>query len=312
MIRIGLVGAGKWGKRYIDTLARIDGVELAHVGSANPDSARLVPAGCRISPDRRAVIEDRSLHGIVLASPPATHCELALAAIGAGTPVLIEKPLTLGSVDARSLAAAAAAQGVLTMTGHTHIFSTAFRALKAQGAALGTLLRTRSRGGNRGPVRPDATVLWDWGPHDVAMCFDLFDSAADAIRAWRVATQQLPDGIGEAIAIDLEFASGGRSEILVSNIEPSKRRIFEAFFERGTLAYDDLAEQKLVRRGVAAEVEEAIAVDPSLPLDNLVKEFCTCVAERRSSHPSLDLGVRVVEVLEECQAQLERAPAQVP
>jgi len=309
LIRIGLVGAGRWGKRYIETLMHMDGVELAHLGSANPGSARLVPAGCRISPDRRTVLEDRSLQGIILASPPATHCELGLAAIGAGIPVLIEKPLTLGSVDARRLAAAAAAQGVLAMTGHTHVFSSAFRALKAQGATLGTLLHTRSRGGNRGPVRPDATVLWDWGPHDVAMGFDIFDSAANAIRASRVAAQQLPDGIGEAIAIDLEFDGGGRSEILVSNIEPSKRRIFEAFFARGTLAYDDLAEHKLVRRGVAAEVEEAIAVDASLPLNNLVKEFCACVAAQRSSHPSLELGVRVVEVLEECQVQLDRAPA---
>jgi len=308
MMRIGLIGAGRWGKRYIETIARMDGVELAHLGSTNPASTQLVPSGCRVSSDWHDVACDRTLQGIILASPPVMHCEMALASINARIPILIEKPMTLSARDARAVVVAAASD-VLVLTGHTHLFSSAFRALKAEATSLGRLLYTRACGGNRGPVRTDATVLWDWGPHDVAMSLDLFGSFPTSITALRIATQELPDGVGEAIEIHLGFAGGDRSEIRVSNIEPHKRRVFEAYFADGTLMYDDLAEHKLVRRNSPASPWVPIPVDPSLPLTNLVSEFCACIASKTSSHPSLELGVRAVEVLEHCQTLLARESA---
>ena len=103
MMRIGLIGAGRWGKRYIETIARMDGVELAHLGSTNPASTQLVPSGCRVSSDWHDVACDRTLQGIILASPPVMHCEMALASINARIPILIEKPMTLSARDARAV-----------------------------------------------------------------------------------------------------------------------------------------------------------------------------------------------------------------
>src|SRR5258707_8191485 len=238
-MRIGLIGAGRWGKRYIEALARVPDVRLAQLASTNPESRKLVPEECLVTPRWREVAESRELDGVILATPPAMHLEMALAAIHSGIPVLVEKPMTLSLVDARSLVDAAATHGVLTMVGHTHLFSAAFRELKRKGNALGQLLHTRSAGGNWGPFRLDAGTLWDWGPHDIAMCLDLFGGFPRAIRATCTGKVTQPLGIGEAIAITLDFGRGAYADIHLSNIERQKRRSFEATYVGGTVVYDD-------------------------------------------------------------------------
>ncbi len=181
-MRLGLAGAGPWGRRYIATIRDLPGQTLAHVASANPASATLVSSGCVVSTDWRALAVDHSLDGLIVATPPATHLEIALLAIAHGIPVLVEKPMTLSLADANLLAERARRACVLVMVGHTHLYSAAFRGLKSRGATLGALRETRSVGGNRGPYRSDTPVLWDWGPHDVAMCLELFGVAPDALR----------------------------------------------------------------------------------------------------------------------------------
>ena len=56
-LRLGLIGAGPWGRNYIRTLKGLDGVRLSRLASRNPDSAGLVGPDCTISEDWRDVME---------------------------------------------------------------------------------------------------------------------------------------------------------------------------------------------------------------------------------------------------------------
>jgi predicted dehydrogenase len=302
-VRIGLIGAGRWGTCYIATLARLPGTELAHVGSRNPETGPLVPKTCRVSGDWRAVLADPSLDGVILASPPMTHAPLALEAIAARLPVLIEKPMAMNVADARAVAAAANAAGVLVMVGHTHLFSPAYRALKQRGDALGRLRSTQSSAGNDGPARSDTTVLWDWGPHDVAMCLELFGDFPESVQASIVGQRRLAGGVGQALALHLAFPSEGGADIRISNIEDRKLRLFEASYEFGRLVYDDVHAPKL-RESLPGQGVAPIAVDPVPPLTRLVQEFTDSIGSNVRTHPSLTLGVQVVQVLAQCEATL--------
>lgn len=310
-MQIGLIGAGRWGKRYIETLNRMPGVHLACLASKNPESIKLAPEGCHVTPDWREVTENRELDGVILATPPATHLELALSAIRTGVPVLVEKPMTLSVADARTLANESASHGVLTMVGHTHLYSAAFRELKRQGMSLGALQHVRSVGGNWGPFRSDAPMLWDWAPHDIAMCLDIFGSFPCNIHATRTGKIEQAQETGEAVTILLDFASGGSAEIRVSNIEQHKQRIFEATYVGGTLSYDDLAQNKLAYTKSPGATAEPIQIDQSMPLTNLVAEFCSAIEEGQHSSPSLLIGLQVVEILEKCDAILDGSTERV-
>jgi len=308
-VRLGLIGAGRWGKRFISTIRQMEGVNLAHLASANPESAQLVPAGCKLSPDWREVTDNRELDGIILATPPALHLEMALAAIRGGIPALVEKPMALSLADAAELTEAAARQNVLVMVDHTHLFSAAYRKLKTEARAFGPLRQIRSAGTNWGPIRPDTPMLWDYAPHDIALCIDLCGEFPQSIDITEAETKKTDQGCGEHIALELRFPGGIKAAIDVSNIDRQKRRSFEAIFDRGALLYDDLATDKLVLKAAARESTVTsvtpIEIAGTLPLTTAVAEFCAAIRTGTHSHPSLKLGMEVVQILAACQAQLD-------
>lgn len=307
-MKIGLIGAGRWGKRYIETLGRMPGETLSCLASSNPESAALVPPGCRVTPRWRGLLEGQGRpDGIIVATPPGTHLEIAAAIIQAGIPVLVEKPLTLSLPEAEELAKEAGSRRVLAMVGHTHLYSAAFRELKRRGQALGRLKEIRSAGGAWGPFRPDTPPLWDWAPHDISMALELEGSCPVSVEASRTARIEQPPGTGEAVSITLRFASGAAAGINISNVQKQKQRLFEAVYEGGSLTYDDLAPEKLVYRSSPGAAPEPVALEGSMPLTNLVAEFCRAIGEGRRSDPSLQLGLQVVKVLSACQKAIDAA-----
>lgn len=285
-VRLGLVGAGAWGRNYIRTIGGLANIRLACVASRNPETRKLVPAECRVVPDWGTLL-DAKPDGVIIATPTPTHVPIALAAIDRGLPVLVEKPLTMDLTEARRLQARAAEMQGLVMVEHTQLFHAAYRELKSRVPRLGALKEVRSIAGRIGPFRADTPVLWDWGSHEVAMCLDLLDSQPSRIAA-KVAERATIDGhAGEAVQIELGFPSGVVATLHVSNILREKARCLTVDGEHGSLTFDS----------------GALAAEP--PLTVAVKEFAHAVETRSRDDRSLRLAVAVVEVLLSCAAALQ-------
>ena len=293
-LRLGLAGAGRWGRNYIRTIAGLGELRLTRIASRNPQTAALAPADCRVVKDWRELIDASAIDGVIVATPPASHAEIARAAILAGIAVLVEKPLALCAADARAIRDLAVERRVLVLVGHTHLFSPAFRALKKLVARYGGVREIHGEAGNQGPYRRDVSVLWDWGPHDVAMCLDLMQqtpaSAACAVRE----RSERDGGAAETVSIALSFPCGVPARILLSNSIEKTRR-FRVRCAAAEIVYDDLSPHKLLVDGAPVTLES------DLPLTVAVREFAAAIAAGGTDHGSLNLGVSVVEVLESCE-----------
>jgi predicted dehydrogenase len=292
-LRFGLAGAGRWGRNYIGTIAGLPGLRLARVASGNPATRALVPAGCDVVDHWRKLLDPAAIDGLIIATPPASHAEIARAAIGVGIPTLVEKPLALSAPDARAVRDLATETCVPVLVEHTHLFSPAFRALKALVQRHGGAREIRSEASNHGPYRRDVSVLWDWGPHDVAMCLDLLQEAPASAVCTVLDKATRNGGVAETLAIALSFPSGVPAEILLSNAKDKTRR-FAVRCVDAELVYDDVSAQKLRIDG------RPVDVAGELPLTVAVREFAEHVAARRAGNEGLELAVRVVEVLETC------------
>jgi predicted dehydrogenase len=281
-LRLGLVGAGNWGRNYIQTIAALPEVRLA--GTAGRDGWRdLIDVG---------------LDGLIVATPAATHAQIAAAALERGLHVLIEKPLCLDPGEARRLAALARDRRRMVMVQHTLLFHPGFRALKAALPGLGSLHALRSRAGRTGPFRPDAPVLWDWGSHDVAVCLDLLQARPTTASANLLESAPRDAGRGESVEIELRFGEVA-ANLFISNILPTRTRRFEAHCERGMVAYDEADPP-----GTLLVAGERVAYPPEPPLTVAVREFAQAIAGGAFDTQSIDLGVGVVEVLADCAASL--------
>ncbi|HZJ12222.1 MAG TPA: Gfo/Idh/MocA family oxidoreductase [Methyloceanibacter sp.] len=304
LVRLGLAGVGRWGRNYVRTIGGMSDAVLTAVASGNPETASLVPPNCRVVAqwsDLLAVDVD----GIIIATPPATHAAILLAAVAAGKPVLVEKPLVTTAADLDALAAVP--PGAVVMVEHTHLFHPAFRALKREVAARGRPLSIRSSAGNAGPYRPDVSVLWDWGPHDIAMALDLVPGPA-AVTGAAVLEQQPVDGaVAERLRIGLDLDGGVSCDIMLSTLGP-RHRWFAVDYDDCTLIYVDPHETPLRHigwRGAGpTEAGTEIRTAADRPLTVAVREFVSAVRDGGRSCADLTLALRVVNVLLRCEREM--------
>ncbi|MDH3535434.1 MAG: Gfo/Idh/MocA family oxidoreductase, partial [Gammaproteobacteria bacterium] len=287
-VNLGLIGVGRWGTRYASTLPDIDGVNLSLVVSRNPATRDMVAPDCKIFHDWRDALDSEALDGLIVATPPETHYEIASACCALGIALLIEKPLTLSSTQARELQRQAKQRGLLIMVDHTHLFSSAYGTLKVLAPTLGKPLRIYAVGSNNGPFREDVDALWDYGPHDVSMCLDLLGQDPVAIRAQLVSSPPATNSHGMLVEIRLEFSDGSEAEITVGNLAQEKQRRFEVRGVNGSLVYDDLAQDKLVAMDLDGR-RTPLRLDQSLPLTLAIKAFRDAIANGETEHCSFSL-----------------------
>lgn len=290
-VRCGLIGAGRWGRVYIKTLSDLSGAKLALVASRNPETSAIVPAGCRVLADWKALVASPEIDAVIVASPPALHYEMGSAAIAAKKAALIEKPLTDSLNDAEALLAQAQSSGALVWVQHTQLFHPAYRELKKRARGI---MAARSMGGNHGPFREGTTPLWDYAAHDLSIFLDLLGLptkvAADRLEP------ETPEG--ELFELMLEHEGGVPARAVVGNGMAKKARRIEVDAEDGTYCFDELKADKLTLSSRGAT--RAIPVDPTPPLTIALREFCAALRAGERDLSQLRLGVEVVRALEQC------------
>lgn len=294
-VRLGLVGAGAWGRNYIRTIAGLTGVVLARVASRNPDTESLVPPSCVVTPDWSDLVGAADLDGLILAVPPKVQAAIAEAAIGARLPLLLEKPVTIGVAETQHLAALASQAGVPVLVDHVYLFHPAYLALKEVVRQHGGARAIRSVGGAQGPFRPDVPVLWDWAPHDIAMCLDLVGETPSAVAGACTRSEDTPDGRGEIWTLDLKFPCGTEASVTVGNLMEARNRRFTAIVSEGEVTFDDCREDKLVHRGPQGETAVPHAADR--PLTRVVEAFVGGLNGHGFSGFGLDLALSVSRVI---------------
>jgi predicted dehydrogenase len=278
-LSLGLIGVGRWGKTLLRALESVLDVRVAVVASTNPETPLLVPPGCRVEANWRAVASAEGIDGVVIATPAALHAEMALAALEAEKAVFLEKPMALTPSDARRVAVAS--QGQVLLIDHLDLFNPAWRALKAELSRIGEVVRIEATFGTF-DGRVDVSPLWDWGPHAVALCIDLLGPPRDV---------SMPsDG-----KLELGFASGCSAEITLGDRLPGRARRLVVIGTRGTLAYDDNIEAKVVLRTEESEV--ALPYGSERPLSVALERFVSEVRAGRPSFRDAALGVAVVDAL---------------
>jgi predicted dehydrogenase len=173
-VGVAVIGAGYWGPNLVRNFLACDDTWLWAVCDLDLDRARKV-VGKRTSvhttTDLQEILDDPRIEAVAIATPAATHLPIALAAIEAGKHILVEKPLALSAADARTIAEAADAAGLVAMCDHTFCYTAAVNRIRSEIADgnLGRIQYVDSVRINLGLVQPDIDVFWDLLPHDLSI-----------------------------------------------------------------------------------------------------------------------------------------------
>lgn len=226
---------------------------------------------------------------VVITTPPATHAFIATEALRIGLPVFIEKPLTTDLAEAEIFHAFAMEAGLPVMVDHIHLFNHAFRQLLDIVSGLGPVLSIDGVAGKPDAQRPDTSILWDWGAHDVAMCLKVMGREPDEVSVDAITHTERADGMGESIDLKLRFATADANFRLGSLDQ--RQRTFTVLCRNGTVSYDDFRPDKLHLNG------KVVATQGLSPLEVALTEFCHQVRDGTLDIRALDLAVATVRTL---------------
>jgi predicted dehydrogenase len=333
-IGVAVVGAGYWGPNLVRNLSASDDCELRWVCDLDEDRARRVVgrySTIAVTSQLDAVLDDREVAAVAIATPAYTHAEVALACLDAGKHVLIEKPLAWSVAEGEKLVAVAEDRELVLMCDHTYCYTPAVQRIRqlVRDGVLGDIHYVDSVRVNLGLVQPDIDVFWDLAPHDLAILDVILP---DDCRPTAVAAQGAdPLGTGKAWIgyLTLPLSGGAIAHAHVNWLSPTKIRTTIIGGSRGMVVWDDLnPAQRLSMydtgvhvpdgsrgaRGPEARRDANISyrigdiVAPALPereaLQSVIAELVAAIRDRRAPLTDGYAGLRVLRTLDAAESSL--------
>lgn len=188
MITIGVIGYGYWGPNIVRNIVSLQGAAVSWICDLNPAVLKPIPRQyptIQTTGNVNDVLTDPKTHAVIIATPPSTHFPLAKAAFNAGKHVLVEKPMTQSSQDARALVALSKKKNKILMVDHTFLYTPAVKKLKEiiGRGTLGRVFYVDSVRTNLGLFQKDSNVISDLSVHDFSIMDYLFGAAPATVVA---------------------------------------------------------------------------------------------------------------------------------
>jgi len=333
ILKIGVIGYGYWGPNLLRNFQEIPTTQVAML--ADLDANRLARA--RVGYPNMEVTRDyhellaSDVDAVVVATPVMSHFRIAQDCLAAGKHVLVEKPLTRTSAEARQLVDLARQKGKVLMVGHTFEYSPAVQVLKEAIASgeIGDVYYTHSTRTNLGLFQKDINVLWDLAPHDISIL--LYVLGLDPIRVNASGNAYVQPGIHDIARLTLDFPNQIQSHVHISWLDPCKVRRLTIVGTKKMIVYDDVEMQEKIKiydKGVKApsptdnygefqlSYRYGSITIPVVPMQEPLKiecsHFADCILNAQNPRSNGDVGLKVVQILESAQRSLLNGGGQEP
>ena len=249
VISVAQFGCGYWGPNLLRNFNSLPGCRVQRVvepSEARQGFLRANFPGLAVTSDWQDALRDPAIQAVVIATPAATHFELARAALAAGKHAFVEKPMAMSVREVDELAALAAKNRLTVMAGHTFLYNHAVRHVREliDRRDLGDINYMYCQRLNLGQVRSDVNAWWNLAPHDVSIfLYWMKDELPVSVAAHGVSYIQ--PGIEDVVFATLTWASGVVGQVHVSWLDPKKVRAMTVVGTRKMAIYDDVGENKI-------------------------------------------------------------------
>lgn len=249
----GIIGAGVIADRQVaPAIQRAENQRLVAVMGRNPEKLRAFAArhgAERVHTNVPALLADREVDAVYIATPPHLHAEQTIAAAQQGKHVLCEKPLALDTTQATQMIDACRANGVRLMVCYYQRYNARHQQIKALLAA-GVIGQVRAMRINFSDCFPPQPGFWH---HDPAIsgggslmdlgvhCIDLVRYLCGPVRQVTalVDTLAADSAVEDTATLLLKLASGAQAVVTAhwstANFTPDQSNALELYGAAGTI-----------------------------------------------------------------------------
>jgi predicted dehydrogenase len=333
MVGVAVIGAGYWGPnlvRNIQATPQLRLITLCDLDLARAESVLGRYSTVRATSSLADVLADPEVKAVAVATPAATHLEVALTAIEAGKHVLVEKPLASSFSDGYKLVSAAEERGLTLMLDHTFCYTPVVQRLRqlVHTGELGELQYVDSVRINLGLVQPDIDVLWDLAPHDLSILDTILPPGVTPVAVSAHGSDPAELGRACVAYLSVQLSNGATAHAHLNWLSPTKIRTTIIGGSRRTAVWNDLDPTQplaLYDRGVdwpdstqdrrvSYRIGDMVA--PALPggeaLRAVMAEFAAAIIDDRPALTDGRSGLRVLAQLEAASASLAAGGTFVP
>ena len=267
--------------------------------------------------DYRDILRDPKIDAVAISTPVSTHFPLAMEALQAGKHVLVEKPITADSEEARRLIDEADRRNLVLMVDHTFVYTGAVRKMKEliETDALGSVYYYDSTRVNLGLFQHDVNVIWDLAVHDLSIMDYILPEVAVAVSATGVA--HVRGAVEDTAYVTVFFDGSVISHLNLNWLSPVKIRRTLLGGTKSMVVYDDLEASEKIKiydKGVVVtNTPEAVykmmvgyrsgdmhapRIDTTEALSIEIDHFADCIENSKVPITDGHAGLRVVSILE--------------
>ena len=271
-LRVGVVGVGHIGSNHARIYAELPYAEFVAVFDIDPGRAAEVAATCKTKAVESLNEFAEMVDAASVATPTNAHFSVARDLLARGKHLLIEKPITENTADARELAQRAAEKRLVLQVGHVERFNPVLSALEQR------LTHPRFIEAHRLSPYPNRSteigVVLDLMIHDLEIILHLVNSTVETIDAVGVPVLSRGEDIANA---RLRFASGCIANITSSRISPERMRKIRVFQEDAYLSLDYQGQSGEIYRRVNGQItRDPVPIEKEEPLRQQLASFVDC------------------------------------
>lgn len=317
MIKLALIGCGKWGKHYLKNLTSIDGCELKWVCDLDPQKREEVVSEypqVKFTGDKGDILNDCEVQGVVIATTPESHYMLAKEFISKGKAVLVEKPVTIDRKDSIDLINLAAAQNTILMAGYTLIYHPAVKKIKQfleENNSIDHLCYLNMSRTNSLTQISGVDVLHDLAVHDIYLSRYL--TGEDPIWVMAQGGSYSENDHINVIYILLGFPNGQIASVFASFIHTEKTRKTTLVTSKTKLVFDDtLPADKKIQLFLNGERNDFLVIEENVePLQCECLHFIECILANREPHSGREAINFVANIMDFISDSLTRGGEKV-
>ena len=312
-MKVILAGPGAFGKKHLDGLRKINGVEVVGLVGQPLEPTQAVAQEYGIPFATTDLAEALALPGVqaaILATPTPVHAAQAQQCLRAGVHVEVEIPLADGWADAEAVMKLQQETGLVCMVGHTRRFNPSHQwvhqriqagELNLQQLDVQTYFFRRTNINAAGEPRTWTDhILW----HHAAHTIDLFQyqTGEEVVKANALQGPMHPElGIAMDMSIQLLTASGALCTLSLSfNNDGPLGTFFRYICDNGTYLarYDDL----VTGRDEPIDVSQVDVSMNGIELQD--REFFAAIQEGREPNASVAKVLPTYRVMHDLEQQL--------
>jgi UDP-2-acetamido-3-amino-2,3-dideoxy-glucuronate N-acetyltransferase len=319
-INAAVIGAGRWGMNHVKTAYKLLDKNLKVVCDFSETAGNKIAAVSPEIPFTTAlddVLNDKSINAVIIATPAETHFEVAQKCMTAGKNVLVEKPITLFTNDAKKLIEIADNNNVKLMVGHILLFHPAIIKIKELigSGKIGTLQYIYSNRLNLGAIRSEENILWSFAPHDISVIQYL--TGSNPIEIFAKGSSFIQKNIEDTTLTYIKYPNNINAHIFVSWLHPFKEQRLVVIGNKGMVVFEDNLKTdklKFYQKGfenVNGEIHkfeqdyEVISFGDKQPLEEEQTHFFDCIINNKIPLTNGNHALEVLNILEQATIKMK-------